>query len=69
MRYNTVGPRYMRTFYLRFGVYAIEIINFRGTHPPIFQRYWSRYMQIRYMPNNFLGPYLSHITRATFNGQ
>ncbi len=27
---------------------------------PIYQCYWSRYIQ-----TNYLGPYLSHITRAT----
>jgi len=38
------GPHYMRTFYLRFRVYVIEIMafqKFRGMHPTIYQCYLS----------------------------
>ncbi len=49
----TGSPRYMRSFYLRFCIYAI--VNYP----------WSFYMQIRYMRAYFWSPYLSHITRST----
>ncbi len=47
----------MRTFYVRFRVFAIW--HFRGTYPQIYQCYWSHYMQIHYIWANFLGPYIS----------
>ncbi len=33
---STGGPRYMRSFYLRFHVYAIEKWPFSGTYPLIY---------------------------------
>ncbi len=41
---HTGRPRYMRSFYLRFRVYAIEIC-----YPLIYRHPWSFYMQIHYM--------------------
>jgi len=60
----------MRTFYLQFHVYAIEIMAFQWAYLPIYQCYWSRYMRICYVcicevRTNFLGPYLSHIRTGT----
>jgi len=49
----------MRTYYLRFRVYAIEIMAFQRN-----QCYYSRYMQVFYMRTKFVGPYLSHMSKA-----
>ncbi len=46
---NTGGPRYMRSFYLRIRVYAIEKWPFSGTYPLIYCDCWSFYMRIHYM--------------------
>jgi len=65
---NTGGASYMRSFYLRFRVYAIQKWPFSGTHPLIYSHPWSFYMWICYMQAYFFGvptPYLSHITRST----
>ncbi len=45
----TGGLRYMRTFYLRFQVYAIEEVVFSGTYPLIYGNPWCFYMQIHYI--------------------
>ncbi len=54
----------MRTFYLRFRVYAIQKWPFSVTYPLINSHPWSFYMQIHYIRVYFWSPYLSHITRA-----
>jgi len=51
-------------FICDFAYMWLQLWHFRGTYPPIYQCYWSHYMRIHYMRANFLGPYLSHITRA-----
>jgi len=61
----TGGPRYMRSFYLRICVYAIEKWPFSGTHPLVYSDCWSFYMRIHYMQAYFWSPYLLHITRST----
>ena len=61
---NTGGPCYMRTFYLRFHVYAIEIVAFlRNISSYLPMLLVSLYVNLLYA-NHFLGPYLSHITRS-----
>ncbi len=50
-------------FMCDFAYMPLKLWHFRGTYPPIYQCYWSHYMRIRYIRANFLGPYLSHITR------
>jgi len=44
----TVGPRYVRSFYLRICVYAIEKWPFSGTYLLIYCDRWSFYIQIHY---------------------
>ncbi len=61
----TGSPRYMRVFYLRFRVYAIQKWPFSGTYPLINSHPWSFYMRICYMGVYFWSPFLSHITRST----
>jgi len=46
---STGGPRYMRSFYLQFWVYAIEKWPFSGTYPLIYGNPRFFYMQIHYM--------------------
>jgi len=60
----TGGPRYMRSFYLQFCVYAIQKWPFSGTYPLIISHPWSFYMQIHYMRVYFWSLYPSHITRS-----
>ncbi len=60
---STGGPRYMRSFYLRFRIYVIhKSINL---YPLIYSNPWSFYMGIYYMRAYFWSPYLSHVTRST----
>jgi len=47
-----------RFFSCDFAYMQMKICHFIETYPPIFQCYWPRYMFY------FLGPNLSHITRA-----
>ncbi len=61
---TTGGPRYMRTFYLRSRIYAIEIMAFqRNISSYLPMLLVSLYANSLYA-NHFLGPYLSHITRS-----
>ncbi len=53
-----------RLFICNFAYMWLKLWHFRGTYPPIYQCYWSHYIRIHYMRAKFLGPYLSHITRA-----
>jgi len=53
-----------RLFICDFAYMWLKLWHFRGMYPPIYQWYWSHYMRIHYIPANFLGPYISHITRA-----
>jgi hypothetical protein len=63
---STGGPRYMRPFYLRFRVCAIEKwpFSWNRTYPQIYSYSWSFYMPICYMRAYFWSPYLSKITRS-----
>ncbi len=62
---NTGSPHYMRSFYLRFCIYAIQKWPFSGTYPLIYSHPRSFYKQIPCMRAHFCSPYLSHITRST----
>ena len=53
-----------KLFICDFAYMRLKLWHFRGTHPSISNCYWSHYMQVLYMRTNFLGPYVSHITRA-----
>ncbi len=65
MLVHTGSPRYMRTFYLRFHVYAIEIMAFlRNISSYLPMLLVSLYANLLYA-NHFFSPYLSHITRST----
>ncbi len=64
---STGGPRYLRSFYLRFHAYAIEKWPFSGTYPLIYSYPWSFYIRIHYMRANFWSPCLSHITRSVLS--
>jgi len=46
---STGGPHYMRSFYLRIHVYAIDKWLFSGTYPLIYSDCRSFYMRIHYM--------------------
>jgi len=46
----------MRSFYLRFLVYAIEKWPFSGTYPLIYSHPWSLYMRIHYIRVYFGDP-------------
>jgi len=50
---RTGGPRYIRSFYLRIPVYAIQKWPFSGTYPVIYSDHWSFYMPIHYMRSYF----------------
>jgi len=55
----------MRSFYLRFCIYAIQKLPFSGTYPLNNSHPWSFYMQICYMRVYIWSPYFSNITRST----
>jgi len=58
---NTGGPRYLRTFYLRFHLYVIKIMAFqRNASSNLPMLLVSLYANSLYAIQ-FLGPYLSHI--------
>jgi len=63
------GPCYMQTFYLQFFVYAIKIMAFQSFQRNISSNLpmllVSLYANLLYA-SQFLGPYLSHITRAAW---
>ncbi len=61
---STGGPRYMRTFYLRFCVYAFIIVISEERILQLTNAIGLIICEIRYARANFLGPYLSHITSA-----
>ncbi len=52
-------------FICEFAYLRLWIDHIFGTYPPIYSHSWSFFMRIRYMPDKFFGPYLSHITRST----
>ena len=62
----TGRPRYMRSFYLRFRIYATENWLFFATDPLINSHPWSLYLLICYLRAYFFRPYLSHIMRETW---
>ena len=52
------GPRYMRSCYVRFCVFATEkMAIFAGAYSLIYSNVWSFYMRIRYMQAYFLVPF------------
>jgi len=62
-----IGPHYMRSFYLQFCVYSIELKSghFSGTYPLFFGNPWTFYIKIHYIRAYSWSPFLWHIMRST----